>query len=85
MNITLQAIVSRRGFLDMQVCVPKEWSDDQVLDFAENENPCGTQNGWSIRRQGSEFLSGSDERVQCADERVQCADHKDKCHIMLDA
>lgn len=73
-----EAEVTRRGFLDMQVCVPEVWSDEQALSFAENENPCGTANGWSIRRQGSKFLSGYDERVKC-DER------KGFVHIMLDA
>lgn len=70
--------VTRRGLLDMQVCVPKESTDEEVLAFAEEQNPCGTQNGWSIRRQGSKFLSGCDERVQCVD-------HEDCVHIMLDA
>jgi hypothetical protein len=70
----MEANIPRRGVLDMQVCVPKDWTDEQVLAFAEKENPCGTKGGWSIRRQGSEFLSGSDERVQ-----------SNNVHIMLDA
>lgn len=73
-----KGMVSRRGILDMQVCVPKTWTDDQVVKFAEQKNPCGTTNGWSIRRQGSQFLSGSDERTQC--DEVE-----GRVHIMLDA
>lgn len=72
------AQVTRRGFLDMQVCVPKHYTDEQVRAFAEAENPCGTTGGWQIRRQGDEALSGCDERVQCEQDQ-NCV------HIMLDA
>ena len=74
----MTAEVIRHGVLDMQVCVPSEWTDDQVLEFAEQENTCGTSNGWFIRRQGNELLDGADERVPCEDR----ANH---VHIMLDA
>ncbi len=70
--------VSKTGFFDMQVCVPKTWTDKQVLDFAEKENPCGTSAGWSIRREGDVLLNGDPERRQCE----ELSDH---CHIMLDA
>ena len=40
--------VTRRGALDMQVCVPASWEDKEVLNFAESNNPCGTTNGWFI-------------------------------------
>lgn len=67
-----------KGLLSMQVCVPTDWTDDQVLKFAEKEYPCGTICGWVIRRQGDELLSG-------ADERVKCAGRDGFVHIMLDA
>jgi hypothetical protein len=69
--------VVRNGALSMQVCVPKQFTDEQVEEFANSANPSGTQNGWRIRRQGDEALAGCDERVQCA-ERGDC------CHVMLD-
>ena len=72
------AIVSRYGFLDMQVCVRKDRSDEEVEDFANEANPCGTSNGWKIRKEGDPALAG-------APERVQCADNPDRVHIMLDA
>lgn len=74
----MEAEVTRRGLLDMQVCVPKEWGDNKIIDFAEHENQCGTSNGWSIRREGSEYLSGSPERAQCEE-------RSDFIHVMLDA
>lgn len=76
----MTAEVTKRGILDMQVCVPEDWKDSQVVDFAEQENPCGTTNGWFIRRQGSKFLGGSDERVPCEDKT-----RPNNIHIMLDA
>lgn len=74
----MAAMVTRRGALDMQVCVPKDWTDEQVKEFADRENLCGTEHGWHIRKQGDEALAGCDERVQCADD-------PDNVHIMLDA
>lgn len=82
MNDTLKGItigiVTKRGMLDMQVCVPGDWTDEQVVAFAESDNRCGTEYGWHIRRQGDEALLGKDERVTCSD-------NKDRVHIMLDA
>lgn len=74
----MRAQVTKIGALDMQVCVPKNWSDKQVIEFAEKENPCGTTAGWGIRREGNKFLNG-------AKERVECADREEFIHIMLDA
>lgn len=74
----MTAAVTRRGALDMQVCVPSAWTDEQVKDFADRENECGTEHGWQIRKQGDPALAG-------ADERVKCADRGGHVHIMLDA
>jgi hypothetical protein len=70
--------VLKRGGLDMQVCVPADWTDDQVKAFADRENLCGTEHGWSIRRAGDQMLRGSPERNPCSS-RAGCV------HIMLDA
>jgi hypothetical protein len=70
--------VTREGLLDMQVCVPEDWIDSQVEEFANKENCCGTMSGWRIRKEGSELLDGSPERNPCA-ERKGCV------HITLDA
>jgi hypothetical protein len=72
------ATVTRQGALDMQVCVPAEWTDEQVKAFANRENPCGTSHGWQIRREGDKALAG-------AKERVQCKTLESNVHIMLDA
>ena len=74
----MKAEVTKFGVLDMQVCVPKEWSDEEVLDFANTQNPCGTTNGWFIRKEGDKALGGDPERNQCAK-------YKGNVHIMLDA
>jgi len=68
-----EAQVIRTSLFSTQVCVPEDWTDQQVLDFTEKKNPCGTENGWRIRR---EFP----ERVQCEHPaRVNFV------HLMLDA
>ena len=66
------------GIMDMQVCVPDAYSDVEAVAFAEKEYPCGTSGGWSIVREGSEWLAGDPERAKC----VELADH---VHIMLEA
>lgn len=73
----MSAEITQRGAFDMQVCVPRDWTDEQVKAFADAENEAGTENGWQIRRQGHELLNGFDERVPCAGR----AGH---VHIMLD-
>lgn len=72
------AEVIRMGSLDMQVCVPDYWTDAQVKEFADRKNPCGTDNGWFIRKQGDRALAG-------ADERVRCGSRSGFVHVMLDA
>jgi hypothetical protein len=74
----LAAEVTKRGALDMQVCVPADWNDEQVVAFANGANPCGTTLGWAIRRKGSEWLGGDSERVSCAL-------RPGFVHVMLDA
>ena len=59
------AQVTRGGVLDMQVCCPSNWTDEQIVEFANRENPAGTQNGWSITRAGATVLNGDKERVPC--------------------
>jgi hypothetical protein len=78
MNEKPTPAVIQAGILDIQVCVPKDWTDQQVKEFADREVPCGTANGWIIRREGDPALAGDPERVVCAE-------RPDYVHIMLDA
>ena len=77
-DATMFAEVTHRGLLDMQVCVPGGWSDDQIIEFAEREYPCGTARGWQIRRNGDKLLNGDPERVPCSKRHGHV-------HVMLDA
>lgn len=74
----VEPVVTRMGLLDMQVCVPAAWTDEEVVAFAEGYYPCGTTNGWKIRREGNPLLLGKPERAQCSQ-------RQDFVHIMLDA
>jgi len=73
-----EAEILRSGMIDMQVCVPSDWTDQQVQDFAETENPCGTTHGWQIRREGDVALEGDPERNPCSD-------RAGNVHVTLDA
>lgn len=72
------ATITQTGTLGMQVCVPDRWDDERVLAFANRKNPCGTETGWHIRRDGDEALQGDPERQPCAE-------REGYVHIMLDA
>ena len=74
-----QATVLRHGLASMQVCVLAEWTDEQVKEFADTENPSGLGQGWTIRRQGDAALAEADERVLCDSAR-----QGGWVHIMLD-
>ncbi len=72
----MDPIIVRAGLLTIQCCVPKEYTDQQIIEFAERHNPCGTQHGWSVRKEGNCFNSP---------ERVECTKHKENVHVLLDA
>ncbi len=74
----MDAMITRYGALDMQVCVPEDWCDDSVVWLANRENTCGTSQGWQIRREGDKALAGDLERQPCAQ-------RQGFVHIMLDA
>lgn len=62
-----EAQVTRRGVLDMQVCVPEDWDDEQIKWFADTANISGTSGGWQIRKDGDRLLKGAPERNPCAE------------------
>jgi len=79
-SVDVKPRVLRFGALDLWVCVPKDWTDVQVKEFADRETLCGTENGWSIRKQGNKLLAGCDIRVPCSQ-----SDRPLFVHIMLKA
>lgn len=58
-------MVLRNRLLSCQVCVPATFTNGQAKDFVLHDNPSGTEGGWHMRKQGSENLSGCEERVPC--------------------
>lgn len=70
------ARVTKNGIAAMQVCVPFDWSDDEVEWFANLENPSGV-GPWKMRHDGDEALMSAAERVPCAQRELHV-------HVMLD-
>jgi len=68
--------IIRQYPLSVQVCVPETWSDQAVETFANKEYPCGTSNGWYVRKD-LKMLNGDPERNPCSDK-------KGYVHIMMD-
>jgi hypothetical protein len=48
----------------MQVCVPSNWTNEQIEHFANADTPCGTEGGWKFRKKES-YTDDSEERVNC--------------------
>lgn len=67
--------ISRRGIFSCQVCVPKEFTDEEAIKAAESLYPCGTENGWFVVE---EFSNGDPKRVQCQS-------YPENVHIVLTA
>lgn len=63
-------LLQMQGLLHLQLCVPGEWTDEQVVDFAEQEQPCGSSGGWS---------------VNLGAKRVPCADGGGMIHVIVSA
>jgi hypothetical protein len=77
--------IVRHGALSIQVCVPEEFEDDQILAFGESEQPCGTRAGWHIRQE-AEYDKSTNPNIQKGrHERVACEDRQGYVHLLLDA
>jgi hypothetical protein len=72
-TVTAEPMVTGESLLSIQVCVPAEWTNEQVQSFMRR-HPCGTTGGWRMRE------GGAHERVKCkgADAR------KGYVHVMGD-
>ena len=64
-------VVTKVGILNLQVCVPENWNDEQVREFANQENLCGTTNGWVVS-----------QRPEVA--AVKCEGREGFKHVILD-
>jgi len=51
--------------LAMQLCVPEGYTEEQIIEFANRENPCGIQAGWFLAKDGDSCLGGAPARVNC--------------------
>ena len=69
--------VTRVGLCNIQVCVPKNYTDQQATDFANQSHPTGINSQWVIRKEGNPDLQDDPERQQCSK-------HSDFVHIMFD-
>lgn len=68
--------VVRQGCLNVQVCVPEEWTDEQAELLANGEYPAGTTCGWRVRKDPKRLVGDP--------ERNPCPRKKGYVHIMMD-
>jgi len=71
----MNAQILRRGVFGISVCIPKDWTDQQVIDFVEADSPCGTADGWQPSARTEENCN----------KRIPCEDREGYMHMVLDA
>jgi len=72
----LEMLTPFHGLFSMIVCVEKDVTDQEILDFCNTVNPSGTWNGWSrVVRNDAEYPQRNP---------VICADDKSRLHIIVD-
>lgn len=70
------------GILFMQVCACKDADDEEILRAANEQNPCGTSQGWAhVWR--SEDGARETEQERRATLPVPCADAPDRMHYLI--
>lgn len=69
-----EGLVLRLGIVDMQVCVPSDWTNDQIVEFA-NRN--GYYSGNYSLREDAELLAGCPIRNPCEKD-------ESRVHVTLD-
>lgn len=72
-----EAAITNQGIMDLQICVPKTFTDDEATAKANELAPTGIESRWTMKHNGHEDLRGCDERVQCSE-------FKSHVHIMLE-
>lgn len=72
-----KAEIIKIGLFGMQLCVPKDWTEIEIIESIENTHACGTTGGWRIVKDGSGLL-GDDPA------RVQCAEKSDFVHVLVE-
>lgn len=58
-------MVLKRGLCDLQVCVPKEYTDEQAEEFANKDCPTGIDSKWKLRAADDPHQLGDPIRVVC--------------------
>lgn len=61
-----KASILKMTGLAMRLCVPGNFTEEQIVEFAENKNPCGTSHGWELAKEGHLSLEGNKDRIMCA-------------------
>lgn len=64
--------IVRWSFASMQVCVPEDYDDETITEFANRNHPTGITSKWSIRTDGPDPV------------RVTCATRRGCVHVVLE-
>ena len=68
------------GLLYMIVCAEKDITDEEILEFCNKDNLCGTTNGWCYVIRKLKDTCGSKTDTQLP---IQCKDYEDRIHFMV--
>lgn len=51
----------------LALCGSSEWTESEILAYAEEHRPAGTSRGWALVSEGDSRLGGSRQRTPCPD------------------
>jgi hypothetical protein len=80
-----EAQVTRSFGLGMQVCVPADMTEERIIEFSQYRNPCGTEGGWHIRKEGDLLADWPCVFLEGQRERMPCSSRPGFVHVILDA
>lgn len=67
-DTTQKPLLLEWGDDKIQVCVPYDWTEEQMIRFAKGMYPTAHENGWKVDR---------------SNERVPCAHRPEFVHVLL--
>lgn len=79
-----QPVVVKFSTLLLQVCVPDNYTDEQIVEYAEQTLPRDTAKRWKIVREGDSKLGKCNACDRGYAEREPCEERPDCVHVLLE-
>lgn len=71
-------MIIKEGVFALGVCVPADWTDEQISQWATKVYHCGATSGWHVRKEGDRLIT------EDSPERGVCEKDPSRVHVVLD-